>query len=355
MTAGPVSRRQLLHGGAGIALAAGAGCLLNGRAFAQAPATMLNVDTRVLEVKGRAAKVYSLTQPDGSAGLETSLDQRFRVDLVNHLAEDTLVHWHGLTPPSDQDGVPELSQDPLKPGGRYSYNFALELPGTYWMHSHVGLQEQGMLAAPLIIRDPADSGRDEQETVILLHDFTFREPEEILDDLLAAGGVHVHHDDPPSAHKHMTKKEDATSKAGDAMAMNMDLNDVEFDAYLANDRTLADPEVIRVEPGGMQRIRVINAAASTNFWIDLGELTGALIAVDGQPVLPVTGNRFEIGIAQRIDVRFQLPPGQGGYPIFAQREGDRARESPGNPALSPEIPCPRKSPGSPGAWPSFSR
>jgi FtsP/CotA-like multicopper oxidase with cupredoxin domain len=335
MTAGQISRRQLLHGGAGIALAAGAGCLLNGRAFAQAPATILNVDTRVLEVKGQAAKVYSLTQPDGFAGLETSLDRRFRVDLVNHLAEDTLVHWHGLTPPSDQDGVPELSQAPLNSGGRYSYDFALDRPGTYWMHSHVGLQEQMLLAAPLIVHDPADAGRDEQEPVILLHDFSFKDPEEILQSLQAvSGGGHAHQPGTPPAHGHSAMTGGAMAKAGDAMAkmgdagsmtMDMDLNDVEFDAYLANDRTLDDPEIIRVEPGGKLRLRIINAAASTNFQIDLGALSGTLIAVDGQAVQPVTGKRFEIAIAQRLDVRVKLPAGQGSYPILAQREGDRLR------------------------------
>ena len=328
MTARPISRRQWLHGSAGLALAAGATCFLNGRARAQAPATVLTAETRILEVKGQAAKVYGLTQPDGTAGLETSLDARFRVVLTNHLAEDTLVHWHGLTPPSDQDGVPELSQAPLQSGGRYSYDFAIDRPGTYWMHSHVGLQEQRLLAAPLIVHNPADARRDEQEPVILLHDFSFKDPEEILQGLQAVGGGdHARQDGAPSAQGHMAKPGDAMAKPGDAMAMtmNMDLNDVDFDAYLANDRTLDDPEIIRVEPGGKLRLRIINAAASTNFQIDLGTLIGTLIAVDGHPVRPVTGTRFEIAIAQRLDIRVKLPAGQGSYPILAQREGDRLR------------------------------
>jgi FtsP/CotA-like multicopper oxidase with cupredoxin domain len=340
MTSHSISRRWLLHGGAGLALAAGATRLLNGRALAQAPATMLTADTRILEVKGQAAKVYSLTQPDGTPGLETSLNAPFRVGLANNLTHDTLVHWHGLTPPSDQDGVPELSQDPLGPGGRYDYDFVLDRPGTYWMHSHAGLQEQKMLAAPLIVHDPADAGRDEQELVILLHDFSFKEPEEILQNLLSAdGGGHAHAAGTPSAHEHAAKSGDAMTKMGDSKAktggamvkagatmnMNMDLNDVEFDAYLANDRTLDDPDIIRVELGGMVWLRIINAAASTNFQIGLGTLTGTLIAVDGQDVLPVTGNRFQIAIAQRLDIRVKLPAGQGSYPILAQREGDRLR------------------------------
>jgi len=111
----------------------------------------------------------------------------------------------------------------------------------------------------------------------------------------------------------------------DGMDMVMDLNDVEFDAYLANDRTLSDPEIVRVDPGGKIRLRIINAAASTNFMLDLGSLDGAVVAVDGHSVKPVAGRRFEIAIAQRVDIRLTLPAGQGAYPILAIREGNVAR------------------------------
>ena len=108
--------------------------------------------------------------------------------------------------------------------------------------------------------------------------------------------------------------------AGD-MSMGGDLNDIDFDAYLANDRTLADPQVVRVEPGARLRLRVINGAAATNFWLDLGALKGEVIAVDGDPVLPVSASRFELAMAQRIDLRLILPAGQGAYPVLARREG----------------------------------
>jgi FtsP/CotA-like multicopper oxidase with cupredoxin domain len=104
----------------------------------------------------------------------------------------------------------------------------------------------------------------------------------------------------------------------------MDLNDVEFDAFLANDRTLADPEVVRTEPGGRVRLRLINGASSTQFWIDLGTLTGTVVAVDGHPVRPVRGTRLPLAMAQRLDLLIDLP-GNGAYPIVAQVEGKRAR------------------------------
>ncbi len=336
-----VSRRQLLLGSAGFILA-GSALEFISSGPAMAAQTVLDVDTRILEVKGKPAKVYSLTQPNGMAGLVTTAGSRFQVALNNRLDHETLVHWHGLTPPSEQDGVPELSQPSLKAGGRYDYDFLLERPGTYWMHSHVGLQEQSLHAAPLIIHDPAEAGLDEQDVVILLHDFTFKDPDEILHGLRAGTGGEGHgrggpvsQDRPPgqgmamkmNKKMAMKKKMDMNMdmKMNMKMDMDMDLNDVEFDAYLANDRSLDDPEVVRVEPGGKVRLRIINAAASTNFFIDLGPLEGSLIAVDGQPIQPVTGSRFEIAIAQRLDIRLGLPAGQGGYPVLAQREGDRLR------------------------------
>jgi len=107
--------------------------------------------------------------------------------------------------------------------------------------------------------------------------------------------------------------------------MAMDLNDVEYDAYLANDRTLADPDVVRVAPGGRVRLRIINGSAATNFHIDLGQLKGQLIAVDGDSIQPIEGSRFELAIAQRADIRLRLPRGSGAYPIIALREGGRQR------------------------------
>ena len=104
----------------------------------------------------------------------------------------------------------------------------------------------------------------------------------------------------------------------------MDLNDIDYDAYLANDRTLADPLVVRTERGGRVRLRLINGATTTAFWIDLGALEGTLIAVDGDAVRPVAVRRFPLAQGQRADVLLE-PDGGGAFPVLAQREGDRQR------------------------------
>jgi FtsP/CotA-like multicopper oxidase with cupredoxin domain len=296
-----INRRKLLCG-----LAAGA-------AVAALPARAgdlprLRAVTRTIEVKGRAAKVYGLLGPGGRPGLDLVLGEPFRVRLDNATDVATLVHWHGLTPPAGQDGVPVLSQPVLPAGASHGYDFANTRAGTFWMHSHVGLQEQSLLAAPLIVRETAEPVFDEQEHVAMLHDFTFRDPEEILAELRGGGGAHAGHAMPAMDH-------------GGTAA----LNDVVFDAYLANDRALDDPEVVAVEKGGRIRLRIINAAAASNMWVDLGGITGRLVAVDGNAVHALQGSRFPLAIAQRADIRLTLPAEGGAFPVLFQSEGVRAR------------------------------
>src|ERR1700681_3433480 len=173
-----ISRRMVLRGTMGLA-AGGLPYQVAGRAAVAADTISLDAVTRTIEVKGKAVKAYALRNASGDPGLSFTVGDVFRVRLNNRLAEPTLIHWHGLKPPSAQDGVPELSQEPIAAGTSYDYDFPLKIPGTYWMHSHFGLaQTQRLLSAPLIIRTPEEMQRDEQEVVVRLNDFTFREPEE---------------------------------------------------------------------------------------------------------------------------------------------------------------------------------
>lgn len=278
---------------------------------ASEPAVRLRAERRIIQVNGRAAEAFGLTGPGGRPGMEISSGSEFRVRLENATGDPTLVHWHGLTPPYGQDGVPDLPQPLLGPGEAYDYAFPLDTPGTHWMHAHT-LQEQQLLAAPLIVKDPADRPLDEQEVVVLLHDFSFRSPEELLAGLTGGTGMGGHGG--MSGHG-------AGHGAVPAEAMPMDINDIEYDAYLANDRTLDDPEVFRVDRNGTVRLRLINGATATAFWIDIGEVPGEAIAVDGNPVVPVRGRRFPLGMGQRIDIRLRMPREEGAWPIFADREG----------------------------------
>ena len=116
----------------------------------------------------------------------------------------------------------------------------------------------------------------------------------------------------------------ANMRMGDAKAAP-DLNDVKYDALLANRRTLADPEIVKVEQGGRVLLRIINSSSMSAFHVDIGQLDGELIAVDGFQVEPVSGRIFPVAVAQRLDIRVRLPGGPGAYPILATLEGERSR------------------------------
>jgi FtsP/CotA-like multicopper oxidase with cupredoxin domain len=355
-----VSRRALL----GAALATGV-VPAAARAASEAPKRLV-AGTRMLEVNGRPARVFGLIGPDGRPGLRLAAGERFRVDLVNEAGEPTLIHWHGQLPPWTQDGFPWPQTPAIANGAVQAYDYA-PIAGTYWMHSHHGMQEQNLMTAPLIVQDVATAREDRQDVVLILDDFNFRSPQQVLAGLTgtdaqaahamaqkadpgseqAAGGDAAQprmagmaaHDmagmaapaggmaEPQMGKPQMGKPErgkpemakPATTASG-AGEMTMDLNDVDYDAFLANDRTLADPEIVRVDRGGRVRLRIINGASSSQFWIDIGTLTGRVVAVDGHDVRPVAASRFPMSMAQRLDILIDLPA-SGAFAVLARLEG----------------------------------
>lgn len=303
-------------------LMGGSGLLLTGRAVTAAPQPLkLAVVSRTIEVNGRAATVFGLTGPDDRPGLTLAARETVEVDLENALSEKTMVHWHGLLPAWDQDGVPDLPMPLLKAGETRRYTLPSGNPGTHWMHAHT-LQEQNLLAAPLIVRGPEDLARDEQEVVILLHDFSFTPAAELLAKLKSGSGAGM------MMNGMNMQGMDHSGMSGMNMGggmMGTDVNDIEYDAYLANDRTLNDPQVLQVEKGGRVRLRIINGATATAFTIDTGALNGEVIAVDGQDIVPLKIRQFPLAMGQRVDFRLQLPSEGGAFPVFALREGGAQR------------------------------
>ena len=352
-------RRFLATTAAGLAAAS-----LPRWAMAEGQPRSLTAATRTLDLNGRAATVFGLENAGGGQGLILDPGERFRIALTNRLEEDTIIHWHGQIPPNEQDGVPDAPMPALAPGETRDYDFE-PLPGTHWMHSHFPKQEMQLLAAPLIVRSAADLAADRQEVVMILQDFSFTSPEELMENIAhddGHGGMDhggMGHGNGAMDHGNgamgtMMDRMMGSSSMGhgngghggmghdmddqgemqgmsgmeampDMQGMEMDLNDIDFDAYLANDRTLGDPDVVRVERGGRVRLRMINAAAATVFWIDTGALNGRLVAVDGHDIEPVTGHRFGFAMGQRLDIELDLPAGEGAWPILALREGERER------------------------------
>ncbi len=346
------TRRDVMAGVAASAAMAG----LPTAGHALTPQLLLEATTREIEVNGTLAKRLAVVGPDGPEGLRVKRGDHFKFKLVNKLDTETLIHWHGLILPPSQDGVPGISAPTIPPGGSADYDFPLVQAGTYWMHSHVGFQEQLGLAMPLILEDPNDPLSNLQEVVLFLEDFTFKDPEAIVAALRGggqtdtavghgAGGMAgmVHSQGAGAVDAGMPGMKGMAGMSGMAGMKGMapatgttaapavagmegmaDLNDVDFDAYLANSRTLRDPQVVPVERNGKVRLRIINGSASTNFFISAGGQSARLIAVDGEAVHPIDDVIFPVGIAQRIDLLVDVPGGKA-LPIIAQREGDTAR------------------------------
>ncbi|HZZ25200.1 MAG TPA: multicopper oxidase family protein [Roseiarcus sp.] len=317
-----LSRRAVIAGGvAALAAPPILARAQNSTDSAAAAPTILRLERRNIEVNGKTASVYGIRQPNGTFGITTEVGKPFRVRVESGIGQPSLIHWHGLTPPWRQDGVPGISGPPIPAGGSADYDFPLRFGGTFWMHSHQGLQEQRLMAAPLIIHDERDRP-DEQEVVVMRADFSFTPSEEIFENLKNSGSIGA-----------MAKTTGGVaSTAGMKMAAPMsmgqswpDLNDVKYDAFLANFRTLADPEIVKVEPGGRVLLRIINSSSMSAFHVGLGALDGELIAVDGFEVEPIRGRTFPVAVAQRLDIRLRLPPGPGAYPVLAQLEGERGQ------------------------------
>jgi FtsP/CotA-like multicopper oxidase with cupredoxin domain len=295
---------------------------------ASASSPLLTVGSRTIEVLGRAAKVFSVVSATGAPGFAASEGARFSGALLNASTEPLQMHWHGQTKaPFDQDRA-RPAGGALAIGKSDEHDFELT-PGTHWMHSHT-LSEQQLLAAPMVTREK-DAG-DLQEIVIMLHDFAFRTPQEILAEL---GGTNAH-----AGHggqrPNSGRGEGMAMQHGPGMMHSMPghggghmmmgmahANDVRYDAFLANDRTLADPQVVKVEKGASVRLRIINGGTATAFFISTPGTPSECVAVDGSPCQPVAASAYPLAQGQRIDLIVSIPAGGGAFPVLAQVEAER--------------------------------
>ena len=265
--------------------------------------TVLIIKKYPITVDGKTTQVYRIEQPDGTWGYQGIKGEYFDAIVKNTTDKPTVVHWHGLIVPNNQDGVPYVTQAPIPPGGEYHYRFMLKQSGTYWMHSHHDLQVQQFLSAPFIITESGEQKADKDLT-LFIGDFSFKAPEDIFAQLKK--GMN---------HNHSTMNQSMNMNA------TADLNDVVYDAFLTNYHTLSNPEVIQVKPGQTVRLRVIAGSAMTNFFINTGELQAKAIAADGQKIKPFDANLFQVAVGQRMDVLVTIPNKGGTYPILAQGEG----------------------------------
>lgn len=286
-----------------------------------APSIALALTTRTIEVKGRPVRALSLVDRSGRPRIEMPAPLEFHAEIHNTLPEPVALNWVG----QDVAPMPATATAAIRPGVHGMAKFRAR-PGTHLVHAGDVRQAQELLSTALVF---LEHGReDRQDVVLLLQDFSFRSAEEILHELTERSVPGHTHDGGPADELEvddLPPRPPGGKHPGEGSILDPHLHDVDHDAYLANDRGLNDPEVVRVERAGRVRLRVVNGATSTAFWIDFAGRRASVIAVDGRGVRPVTDKRFPVAPGQRLDIALDLPRDGTIVPVFAQREGDRRR------------------------------
>ncbi len=263
----------------------------------------LTVGDGLREVAGRRGLGVAVngTVPGPLLRLKEGDEMILRV--TNRLHEDTSIHWHGLLLPFQFDGVPGVSFPGIKPGETFTYKFPLRQSGTYWYHSHSGLQEQSGHYGPLII-DPAepDPIQSDREFVLLLSEFTAMHPHKIFDRLRTGEGYFNRQkttwtDDYPM--------NGAERRMWAQMRMPAtDIADVSAPTYtyLANGLPAAQGPEFLFRRGERVRLRLINGSAMTFFNVRIPGCKLTVVAADGQAVKPVTVEELQIAVAETYDL-----------------------------------------------------
>ena len=254
-----------------------------------------------IDLGGPLARTWCYGDTTPGPTWRVAAGQRMQVDLRNALPEDTTIHWHGLRLRNDMDGVPGVTQDPVAPGASFTYRFTVPDPGTYFFHSHVGLQLDRGMTGILLVDDPDEPGRYDQDWVLVLDDWldgVDGSPESTLDRLRSSAG----------------------GMGGGGMGAMMGGGlDIDYPHYLVNGRVPAAAVTLEAKPAQRVRIRIINSAADTTFRCALGEHRMRLTHKDGIPTAVVETDALVISMGERYDVEVTLA--DGAFPFVAVPEG----------------------------------
>lgn len=247
--------------------------------------------------------------------------QNVRIAVTNRLAEQSSIHWHGLLVPFQMDGVPGVSYLGIDPGETFTYEFPVRQSGTYWYHSHSGMQEAVGLYGPLVI-DPADGPHEpyDREHVLVLADWSPMHPHEQLRRLKLMGGYFNRQKQTLAGL--LQGKDQSLKERLEWAAMRMDPTDISdvtgmTYSFLVNGHGTAENWTGLFAPGERVRLRVINASAMTNFNFRIPGLALTVVAADGLPVQPVETDEVQIGIAETYDF-IVTPADQAAYGIIAE-------------------------------------
>ncbi|MCL7418866.1 MAG: multicopper oxidase family protein, partial [Halalkalicoccus sp.] len=205
------------------------------------------------------------------------------VELTNDLRDETTIHWHGIPLSNGMDGVPNVTQDPIESRGSFTYKFRAEPAGTFFYHSHVGLQLDRGLLAPLVIEEAEPHIEYDREYTVVLDDYLDGEPRPLSDT-------------------------DSNGEAGGGMGGGpggmggmMDDRRPDYAGLLVNGRLPENPPSFALREGERVRFRFINASSATAFGVRVAGHPLTVTHADGRPVEPVTVDSFSVGSGERYD------------------------------------------------------
>jgi len=225
----------------------------------------------------------------------------------NEMSVETSVHWHGIIIPNFYDGVPYLTTPPIRPGETFKYEFSIKQAGTYWYHSHTILQEQSGVFGSLVINPKEKTLDYDKDLVLMLSDWTNEKPMNVLRNLKRGNewyGMKKGTSTP--LNKVIARGAfGAQLDFGRQRMEGADIADIYYPAFLVNGQQ--QPEYPDFKPGEKVRLRIINGAASSQFWITFGGDTPTLVSADGLNVEPIQKNKTFIAIAETYDFIVTVP------------------------------------------------
>lgn len=267
----------------------------------------LTIDEEMVNKAGK--EVMGMTVNGGIPGpILTFTEGEYAVIYVkNNLNEETSVHWHGLLLPNFFDGVPYLTTPPIAPGETLKYEFPLKQAGTYWYHSHTMLQEQSGVFGSFVIHPKEETLEYDKELVMILSDWTNEKPLNVLR-FLKRGTEWYNWRKGTATPVNQVIARGALGAQFNFWRQRMesaDIADIYYPAFLVNgEQSQQYPEFT---PGEKVRLRIINGAASSQFWMTFGGGDPTLVAADGLNVEPVKRNKTFIAIAETYDFIVTIP------------------------------------------------
>jgi FtsP/CotA-like multicopper oxidase with cupredoxin domain len=303
----------------------------------------LDISYKTLNVTGKNVKAMALNDSIPGPTLRFTEGDIARIRFKNSMDVATSVHWHGILLPYRQDGVPFVANPPIEPGETELFEFEIKQAGTYWFHSHTGLQEQrGVYGSIVITPKQGERITSDQDRIIVLSDWTNENPDEILR-ALKSGSDYYSLKKGSLQNLMGAAKNSAlmdTAKRSLMRMPPMDTSDVAYDAFLANGKT---ETFIPAKSGERVRLRFINASTATYYFMQYSGGPLQIISADGQDVQPVKLDRFLMAIAETYDLIVTVPD-KGSYEFRATAQDGSGHTSiyigHGKRILAPDVPNP---------------